>query len=180
MVLPQNFKGLGAIFRSLFSETFSAVCTPVQYAAIKVYKYEKDIRIKVETSARILKTIGNYVHSELTKAKINCTQPEEGGYVLIGFENFQNELSDKKLTNSVDLANYILTNYGVALLPGSDFYFDPKDLIFRLAYIDFNEKKALKAYKRKEMNNDIKFLKDYAPNVVKGIQKIIEFVNDLT
>ena len=179
MVLPQKLQELKSIYRSLFSETFSAVNSPVQYAAIEAYKYNKDIRKTVEASLRILKSIGKYVYDELTKEKINCTLPEGGFYVLIGFENFQKVLNKRDIKNSIDLAHHILTNYKVALLPGIDFYFDPKELIFRLAYVDFNGEKALKAVLKKEAIIDPEFIEKYAPNVVRGLQKIVEFVATL-
>jgi len=179
MVLPQNLQKLNFIYRTLFSETFSAVSAPIQHAAVEAYKYKKEIKRSVETATLILKHIGSYVHTELKKNKIYCTKPEGGFYVLIDFENFKVELAEKNINNSVDLANYILSEYKVALLPGTDFYFDPEDLIFRLAYVDFNGKKALEAILNKNVNLDQSFISDYTPNIANGVQKIIEFVENL-
>jgi len=179
MVLPENLKELNSIYQSLFSETFSAVCAPVQYAAIEAFRYKTPIKRQIVASVKILQSIGDYVYQELTKNGVLCTQPQGGFYMLIGFESFKQALQKKQLDNSVDLANYLLKNYKVALLPGVDFYFAPEELFFRLAFVDFNGKKALKKYLKNDVPLDSEFIKKYAPNVLKGIQKIIEFVNTL-
>jgi len=179
MVLPEELKTHRATYQSLFSETFSAVSAPIQYAAIEAYKYKKPVRKQVEASVKILSSIGEYVYQSLTQVGVSCTKPQGGFYVLIGFDSFKEELSKKKLTNSVDLANYLLKESKVALLPGVDFYFSPEELTFRLAFVDFNGKKALKGYLKNDVPLDSKFIETYAPNVVDGIQKIIEFVNTL-
>ncbi len=179
MVVPENLKELNSYFRSLFSETFSAVSAPVQYAAIEAYKYKKSVKKNVEASVKILNAIGGYVYNELTLAGLNCTEPQGGFYMLIGFDSFKEEIHKKQLTNSVILANYLLKQYKVALLPGVDFYFSPEDFIFRLAYVDFDGKKVLNYYLKNNTSLDNKFIETFAPNVVRGIQKIIDFINTL-
>jgi len=179
MVLPENLIELNSCFRSLFSETFSAVSAPVQYAAIEAYNYKKSVKKNVEASVRILNAIGGYVYNELTLAGLNCTEPQGGFYMLIGFDSFKEEIHNKQLTNSVALANYLLKHFKVALLPGVDFYFSPEDLIFRLAYVDFDGEKALKYYLKNNTPLDTNFIETFAPNIVKGIQKIIDFINTL-
>ncbi len=179
MVLPEKLKELKSCFQSLFSETFSTVSAPVQYAAIEAFKYKKSIKRQVEASVKILNIIGEYVYHNLTQARIQCTKPKGGFYILIEFGSYKEQLDKKNITNSSDLANYILEEFNVALLPGIDFYFEPKELIFRLAYVDFNGRKALKKYLKKDLSLDTKFVETYASNLIKGTQKIIEFVNTL-
>ncbi|MFT5248971.1 MAG: aspartate aminotransferase [bacterium] len=180
MMLPNELKELSTIYQSLFSETFSAVSAPIQYAAIEAYKYKKSVRKPVGASVKILSAVGEYVYQNLTQAGVSCTNPQGGFYVLIGFDSFKEELRERQLTNSVDLANYLLKEFKIALLPGVDFYFSPEELIFRLAYVDFNGKKVLKKYLKNDVPLNSKFIETNVPNVVAGIQKIIEFVNTLS
>jgi len=179
MVLPKELTNLSTIYQSLFSETFSAVSAPVQFAAIEAYRYKKPVRKQVEASVKILAAIGDYVYRNLTEVGVTCTKSQGGFYVLIGFDAFREELRKKQLTNTVDLANYLLKEHQVALLPGVDFYFAPEELTFRLAFVDFNGKKALKKYFKNDVPLDSKFIETYALNVVAGIQKIVAFVNTL-
>ena len=179
MMIPEELKELNSIYKTLFSETFSAVSAPIQYAAIEAYKYKKSVKKQVEASVKILEVLGDYIYQNLTQAGISCTQPQGGFYILINFDAFKDILLKKQLANSVDLSNYLLKEYKVALLPGVDFYFAPDELIFRLAFVDFNGKKALKKYLKNDVPLNSKFIETYAPNIVNGIQKIIEFTNTL-
>jgi aspartate aminotransferase len=179
MILPKNLKELGPIYKTLFSETFSAVSAPIQYAAIEAYKYKGSTKKPVEASVKILQAIVDYIYQNLTQVGVRCTSPQGGFYILISFDDFKETLDKKQLTNSVDLANYLLKEYKVALLPGVDFYFAPDELVFRLAFVDFNGRKALKKYLKNDVPLNSKFIETYAPNIVNGIQKIIEFTNTL-
>lgn len=92
----------------------------------------------------------------------------------------EDQLAKLDLKDSVSLADHLLKHYGVALLPGVDFYFSPDELIFRLAYVDFNGKTALAEYqKNKNIPLVLKFIKTFAPNIFNGDQIIIDFVNSL-
>ena len=178
--LPTELHYLKKTYKSLFSETFSAVSAPIQYAAIEAFKFKKEVKASVEDSKAILHTLGNYVYQTLTQANIGCTSPQGGFYILVDFSFYKDQLFKLDLKESVSLADHLLEHYGVALLPGVDFYFSPNEFIFRLAYVDFNGKTALAEYqKNKNIPLDLKFIKTFAPNIFNGVQKIIDFVNSL-
>jgi len=180
VVVPPELDFLKNSYRSLFSETFSAVSAPIQYAAIEAFRFKEEIKGSVEDSAAILNALSKYVYQELTRVHISCTNPEGGFYMLIDFDHYKKPLEKMDLIDSIALANHLLDHCGVALLPGTDFYFPPEQLIFRLAFVDFDGKKALKAYqKNKNMPLDLKFIKTFAPNVMNGVQKIIDFVTSM-
>jgi aspartate aminotransferase len=59
-------------------------------------------------------------------------------------------------------------------LPGSDFGFDKDKLIFRLGFVDFNGEQFLNySYTKNELEE--KDLFTFAPKIVEGIQKIIDW-----
>ena len=178
--IPTELYYLKKTYKSLFSETFSTVSTPIQYAAREAFKFDKDVRESVEDSKAILQTFGNYIHQTLTQAQIKCTSPQGGFYILVGFSYYRDQLSKLGLKDSASLANYLLEHYSVALLPGDDFYFSPNEFVFRLAYVDFNGKTALTEYqKNKNIPLDLKFIKTFAPNIFNGVQKLLDFVNSM-
>jgi aspartate aminotransferase len=144
--LPSEFNELSNTFRSLFSETFSAVASPVQFSAIEAFRMPKEIEYCINVNNTVLKLIAEYVHEKLSKFGIECTIPQGAFYLMIGFNKFKTKIKDKlNIDNSADLAIYILDNYNVALLPGLDFYFKPEDLFFRLAYVDFDGKNLIES-----------------------------------
>jgi aspartate aminotransferase len=176
--LPSHLDYLTDTYAALFSETFSAVSAPIQHAAITAFTYGKEVREDVEAARTILSAFATYVYQTLTEAGIACTQPEGGFYMLIDFRNYKKQLQDLQIDGSVSLAHHLLEHFDVALLPGTDFYFSPEEFIFRLAYVDFDGKKVISTYqKNKNIPLDIKFIETFAPNVFKGIQNIIRFVN---
>ncbi len=51
VALPTELHELKTLYTSLFSETFSAVASPIQYAAITAYKFEESLKNYVVESA---------------------------------------------------------------------------------------------------------------------------------
>ena len=72
----------------------------------------------------------------------------------------------------------ILDDTGVAMLPASDFGFSSKRMLTRLCYIDFDGSEFLKANVNGKMLDD-KTIEKYAPNVVKGIEKLSNWAKNL-
>ena len=173
MSLPKELEHLSIVYSSLFSETFSCVSSPVQFAAVKAYQYSRELQDYVATSAAILDGISSYIYSELSNNNIQCTTPQGSFYMMIGFENFKEKIRSLELHTSTNLSHYFLENYGVALLPGSDFGFESNELFFRLAFVDFDGEKVMKAY-LKEKHIDELFIKENCLSIYKGIQQLVK------
>ncbi len=121
----------------------------------------------------MLDEISSYVFTELYKNNIQCTTPQGSFYMMIGFENFKEKIRSLELHTSTNLSHYLLENYGVALLPGSDFGFESNELFFRLAFVDFDGEKVMKAY-LKEKHIDELFIKENCLSIYKGIQQLVK------
>ena len=178
MVLPHELKHLSRVYRSLFSETFSCVASPVQYAAIEAYKYSNDIKEYVSDSSSILSGISSFIFKNLTRNQITCTNPRGAFYMMVGFDELQERINALGIQTSKELSLYLLENYQVALLPSSDFGFEDKELFFRLAFVDFDGKNVMKVYQEKKQITE-NFIKENCPNIYKGVERLIKFVNDL-
>lgn len=48
-----------------------------------------------------------------------------------------------------------------------------------MAFVDFDGEEVLKAYRRSQ-SIDIEFIKAYCSNIFGGVDKILEFVNELS
>ncbi len=173
MSLPKEFNYLETSFKALFSETFSCVSSPIQYAAIKAFKFDIKLQLYVEQQSEILKNIAAFVKTELELAQIRCTKTQGGFYMMIGFKKHKKQLKKLGFLTSKQLADYLLDTYRVALLPASDFYFNKDEFWFRLAFVDFNGKKMLK--NNSQLNFDKSFVKKNCPNVFYGVEKLKEF-----
>ena len=81
------------------------------------------------------------------------------------------EFLNKKYNSSSEMCDSILNDTGVALLPGSDFGFDKKQMLARLSFTDFNGQKFMKGIKDNE-KIDIDKINEFAPKIVDGVNKL--------
>lgn len=178
MSLPSGLHFLHQNYSALFSETFSAVASPIQYAAYEAFKLKKGVLKQIMANTAILKYIGCYVFDELTAIGVKCTQPQGGFYIMVDFEKFRGGFAKRQLFTSVAIAHYLLEKKKIALLPGSDFYFDEHTLNFRLAYVDFDGK-LLSEKVSKKLGWSKSLIKDYCPNIYHGIEQLKSVLNQL-
>ena len=155
--------------KTLASESYSTVNSPVQYAAVEAFSGDySDYKIK---SINILKSVGNFVYNNLKSNKILINPPQGAFYLMPEFLN-------SKFKTSAEMCENILQATGVALLPGSDFGFKPNKMLARLSYTDFDGEKFLRNTNgSKKLDDDI--IKKFAPNVVEGTRKLAEWSKSL-
>ena len=161
-LVPDSLIEIKNMINVLASETFSAVSAPIQYAAIKAY--ENDHSNYINKSRKILSVVGNYVYENLKSNKVLINKPQGGFYLMPEFLN-------KRFNSSSEMCDSILNDTGVALLPGSDFGFDQKQMIARLSFTDFNGQKFMDGIKDNE-KIDYDKINEFAPKVVEGIDKL--------
>jgi len=161
-IIPENLKIIKNALNVLASETFSAVSSPIQYAAIQAY--EGDYKDYIRSSREILKAVGNYVYDNLSSNKILINKPQGGFYLMP-------EFIGARFNSSSEMCDKIFKETGVALLPGSDFNFDKKKMIARLSFTDFDGKNFMKEYKKNNLL-DKELIKNLAPKVVEGVKKL--------
>ena len=118
--VPKTLSNFMERLKTLASESYSTVNSPVQFAAVKAYS--DDLNDYKNNTINILKYIGDYVYSNLKSNKILINPPQGAFYLMPEFIN-------KKFKNSSALCKKILNDTGVALLPGSDFGFKPSKMI---------------------------------------------------
>ncbi len=165
-IIPKKKIELLKSMKVLASETFSAVSSPIQFAAISAFNSNHEEYIL--KSKKILKAVGGYVYRNLSSNNIIMNKPMGGFYLLPEFLN-------KKFDSSSILCDEILTNLNIALLPGSDFGFDQKRMLVRLSFTDFDGDTFMKNIDEKTDIND-ELIKLYAPKVVEGVNKLKSWV----
>ena len=166
--IPESLRELNEKMQVMASEAYSSPSAPVQYAAVTAYN--SDQTKFLDHSKRILKLIADYCYKKLKTNNIEVARPDGGFYIMPDFTKL---LKDKYKT-STELCSSLLQEAGVAVLPGSDFGFDKDKLIFRLGFVDFNGEQFLNySYTKNELKE--KDLLTFAPKIVEGIQKIIDW-----
>ena len=162
------------------SETFTSVSAPIQYAAVKAFEGSPDIDNYLIHSRRVLSVIGNWCYKQLKQRQIRVIKPEGGFYLFPSFRNYTTKLKHRGITTGKELAEAILMETGVACLPCEDFGLKPKRLVLRMAYVNFDGEKALN--QSMKMNLDPlpdSFVKENCPQVYKGIEKLMNWIDNL-
>ena len=161
-IFPNSLNNLKNSMKVLASETFSAVSSPIQFAAISAFKSNHSEYIL--KSKKILRGVGNYVYNNLISNNIIMNKPMGGFYLMPEFLN-------KKFNTSAEMCSDLLNKKSVAILPGSDFGFPINKMISRLSYTDFDGKKFMS-----KINSDTiidnNLIEKYAPQVVEGIKRL--------
>ncbi len=165
-VIPNELSKLKNSLKVLASETFSSVSAPIQYAAIAAYK--NDHKNYLNNSRKILKLVGEYVYDNLKSNKILINKPQGGFYLMP-------EFLDKKFSNSEEMCASLLSDTGVALLPGSDFGFSKNKLIARFSFTDFDGKEFMNNLSENtKMENSL--VNKFAPKIVEGTKRLKDWV----
>ena len=164
--IPDSLKEIYDKISVLATETFSAVSAPIQFAAVEAY--EGDHSEYVNKSIKILKVIADAVYKKFNTNNIQANKPEGGFYIMPDFTN----LLSHKFKSSKEFCKSLLEETGVAVLPGTDFGFPEEKLLFRFSFVDFDGAQFLKV-EDKEISEDN--LKNYAPKILEGIEKILDF-----
>ena len=166
--IPEMLNKLNDKMQILASEAYSCPSAPIQYAAIKAYSSDQNKYL--ESSIKILQLIAEHCYKKFKTNNIDVAKPGGGFYIMPDFT----KLLKHKYKSSEDFCKSLLKDTGVSVLPGSDFGFKKKQLIFRLSFVDFDGKKFLEhAYKKKNLNE--KDLLRFAPKIIQGTQKIIDW-----
>jgi len=194
-LFPKELLYIQDAMATVASETFSAVSAPIQYAAITAFDGNDEIQSYLKGSNQILHWIGKYVHKHLTAPRtddfsrrgisdttakvvgtgITMPAPEGGFYLFPNFNAYKNIFQQKNIYDSEAMCEYILTETGLALLPGTAFGRPSDELTARLSYVDFDGAFALKNYEK--YNSEDEFVAACCPKIKEGIERLIEMIN---
>ncbi|MCB0391600.1 MAG: pyridoxal phosphate-dependent aminotransferase [Bdellovibrionales bacterium] len=174
---PPNMTSVIQGLSALVSETFSAVSAPIQYAAVQAYSGDSEIEEYLENCCKIHKCVGNYIAEELNSMAVDCPDPEGAFYVFPDFSKYKEELKERySVSTGKDLAESLLVNSSVALLPGSDFYMSPSSLTTRMATVDYDGAEVYQAANEMEFQLNKDFLKKNTPLIVEGLNAIKDYL----
>ncbi len=173
MVFPSELKLLRESMAVIASETFTSVSAPVQYAACEAYAENPEITDYLGLSRRVLQAVASYMYGQLQAAGLAIVKPVGGFYLFASFEPFRSLLGNKGVLTSGQLCQQLLSEEGVAMLPGSDFGMSPDQLFVRIAYVDFDGANALQEAKKSHLDVlDDCFVEANCPRLVLACERI--------
>ncbi|PSR11342.1 MAG: aspartate aminotransferase, partial [Bacteroidetes bacterium] len=140
---PREYLWLLDAMATIASETFTSVSAPIQWAAVTAYQGSPETVTYVAHSRRILAAVANYTYLQLQALHLQMPPAAGGFYLFPDFEHYRKPLAARGITTSVDLCEQLLTESGVALLPGVAFGRPATELTARLSFVDFNGEQLL-------------------------------------
>lgn len=174
---PTDMDWLMESMAAVASETYTSVCAPVQFAAVRAFRGGVKIERYLWHARRILAALGNECAEKLAEAGIRVYPPVGAFYLFLDFGPLREELSKRGITGSATLCRRLLEETGVAIIPGVDFGRPYEELTARMAYVDFDGAEALTASETIPLDQPLPedFTKLWCHKVIKGTKLIIEW-----
>lgn len=179
--VPKSFKGLFQAMVGIASETWSCVPAPIQFAAIEAFKRHDDLEQHIADCKDVHQIITRTFCREIEAMGLSYTHAQAGFYSYVDFSPFRVKLAEMGILSSSDLSEYLLQNYNIVVLPGSEFGSDEGELNIRMACRDYDGEQALRAYIDKDRNvpNGAQFMSQNAPNISATLDFFRSFTNEL-
>jgi aspartate aminotransferase len=177
---PGELDWLMNAMASAASETYTSVCAPIQYAAVRAFRGGITIERYLHHARRILSTLGRWCYTKLTGAGLRIHPPEGAFYLFLDFTPLSERLAERGINDSKVLCERLLTETGVALLPGIEFERPPGELTARLAYVDFDGSAALAASEMIALDEPLpeEFINTRCHRVIVATDKIVNWLAD--
>lgn len=133
--MPPTEAGRRAInaLRALASELWSAASTPIQTAAVAAFAPSAEIETYLRCAAHLHGIVTEILHETLVTLGVPCPRPAGGFYLYPDFAPWRAALAARGITTSQELASYLLEEWAIATLPGSEFGEPPQALRLRLS-----------------------------------------------
>lgn len=176
-LIPSNMDVLYSAMKIMISETFSCVSGPIQYAAYTAYHDYQTIKPYLMDCVKVHEMAGKYLHGRFTAMGLSCPEPQGAFYLFPNFASYAKPLNALGINTSVEMAEAMLDNAQVAMLPGEDFYRAADELTCRVATTDYNGPSALKAYQN---GNDVdSIISQCMPGLIDGCDRLEKWLKSL-
>ena len=184
VIFPQHAIDLKRQFKKILATEFTAVCTPIQHAAIAGFEISKEMNEYFDVTRSIHHIMGEYTFHALSAIEgIKTTKPDATFYLLADFNAFATELQKAKIYTSQKLSESLIAHpYHTAIIGGDSLVLERTDFSARIAYVDYDGAKVYQNYldnKPKSSTERVEFVKNNAPKIVAGIEMICTFFKDL-
>jgi aspartate aminotransferase len=177
-VFPRGLRWLLDAMEVVASETFTSTSAPIQCAAVRAFQGGLDIEQYLWRARRILQALGAAVVERLRAADLRVAAPDGAFYLFPDFGPVGDRLRGRGITTSDALCRQLLTDTGVAILPGSAFGRPAPELTARLAYVNFDGARALAAAEALPPDRPIdkEFLERYCARTLEAADRLAQWL----
>lgn len=165
------------------SELWSTASAPIQYAAITAYGDDADLAAYIRKCTALHAARTRFLWRGLCELDVPCAEPMGAFYLFPIFDQWRKQLSARGVHTSVDLAGFLLDEFQIATLPGSDFGTPDSELSLRLStsYVDLEtDERAAKMIERADSGMSAEaLLIDHHPGMNEAIARFGSFLSSL-
>jgi len=184
VIFPLHTSELRQQFKKILATEYTATSTPIQHAAIAGFQESREMDEYFEITRRIHQIMGDYTYRTLNGIEgVKTTKPEATFYLLANFNSYSDYFLENKISNSQKFSESLIRHpYHTALVGGDSLVLERTDFSARIAFVDYDGKKAMKNYidnSPKTSSDRIEFVKDNAPKVVDGLAMIQRYLKDI-
>ena len=176
---PPELDWLRQSMAAVASETYTSVCAPIQFAAVRAFRQSAEIEYYLVHVRRVLRALAERSVGILRAGGIRVHMPAGAFYLFLDFSPMAEGLARRGITTGAALCDELLDDTGVALLPGSHFGRGREELTARLSYVDFDGAAALVASQSLGGDADgARTVVDrHCRRVIDGMQSITDWAN---
>ncbi|RJP73345.1 MAG: aminotransferase class I/II-fold pyridoxal phosphate-dependent enzyme [Candidatus Zixiibacteriota bacterium] len=172
---PKDLDWLLEAMATLASETYTSVSAPIQHAAVTAFRGGAWLERYLWHARRILAAVGGRCVELIRQADVRVTAPAGAFYLFPNFAPLADRLARRGITDSVTLAERLLADTGVAVLPGVEFQRPPEELTMRMAYVDFDGAGILAASETTPLDQPLPdgFVECYGHTVLEAVRLML-------
>ncbi len=184
-ILPAtDSKDLIDDFTKVAATVYTNVSTPTQYAAVAVYEPNSEIEEYFEITREIHRIIGRFTSDGFNRIDgVRATMPKGSFYFFADFNALSEDLKRKGVVTSNELGHSMLDHpHHIATVTGDAVMLRPDDFGARIAFVDYDGKAAFERYKAgppRTESEEVEFVHQAAPMVVKGVEQMRAYVEDI-
>jgi aspartate aminotransferase len=179
---PPALNWLRDAMAAVASETYTSVCTPIQYAAVKAFEPSRRMETYLTHVRRMLKDIAGTCHRILGDAGVEVVRPDGAFYLFPDFGPFRRRMVRRGIKTSRELTDALLAEAGVALLPGSNFQRPRDEFTARMSLVDFDGAAALSRSEQLPLDQPLpaEFAVNHASHLIEGMEQLTGWLDKRT
>lgn len=185
VILPYHSSEIKQNFKKIQAAEYTAVSTPIQYAAIAGFQPSKELNKYFETTRNIHRIMGEYVYDRLNEIEgVRTTKPEATFYLLADFNSYRDEFHRNKIITSQEFSEDLFDHpYHTAIVGGDTLVLERTDFSTRIAFVDYDGATSFRNYQNRKprtQSDKTEFVKKNAPRIVEGLNMIESYLDNLS
>lgn len=136
---PDELSQLWKQTQAMASQMYTCPTAPLASLAEYMIAQPKELETHLIMVRSMLSSVfDQIIEPHLSTTKIKFTKTQGAWYTLLDFQAYAFELAQKGVSTSASLADVLMHDFAVVMVPGSEFGFAKDQLILRYSFVDLD------------------------------------------